>query len=520
MDVKLFEENNRLHEQIKLLEDQLTQQAKDRIELQHKEKILHSVFEVTQVGICITNKNGKFVEVNDAYCKIYGYKKEELVGKSFTIVVPPNLQSNAQKLHDEFIGGVPEIPMEWKVQRKDGTLLDVVVTAGLLIDEDGNRYKVTTVTDITEQKKTQELINRLGRILARSYNEIYIFDAKDLKIIQTNQGALQNIGYTEDEIKEKTFLNLTSKTSNLNVEKLSNPLRSKEKGIITSETVFQRKNGSTYDVEIRLQFMHHENPPVFVAIIQDISEKKKLIRVQEELRLASEIQTKLMPKEFPHVRGYDIAGKNIPSKEVGGDYFDFIQIDESTLAVCLGDVSGKGMPASLLMANLQAAVRGQTFLKSSPKECLTSANSLIYQNTNLERYVTFFYGILNIQNHSFTFSNGGHEFPLLLSRDGSKTSLETGGLILGYLQNYLFEEETVAFKLDDILVAFSDGIVEAQNDKEEMFGVKNLISVINSNRKHSAQDIIDKVFDDVYEFCANYEQLDDLSLIIIKRDSQ
>jgi PAS domain S-box-containing protein len=387
----------------------------------------------------------------------------------------------------------------------------------LLIDDKRNRYKVTSVTDITEQKKNQALINRFGRILARSYNEIYIFDAIELNIIQANQGAIQNIGYTANEIVEKTILDFASKISKLEFEEKTSLLKSKEKGIIDFETIFKRKNGSTYDVEIRLQYMHHEDGPVFVAIVQDITEKKRLIRVQEELHLAYEIQSKLMPKEFPKVEGYDIAGKNIPSKEVGGDYFDFIQIDDSQVAVCLGDVSGKGMPAALIMANLQAAIRGQSFLKSTPKECLTSANSLIYQNTDIERYVTFFYGILDSHNHSLTFSNGGHEFPLVLSKNGKKKVLEKGGLILGYLQDYAFEQETVQIEPDDIIVAFSDGIIEAQNTNEDFFGEERLISVINSNRTSSAQTIIDQVFNAVYEFCDNVDQMDDLSLIVIKR---
>jgi PAS domain S-box-containing protein len=434
------------------------------------------------------------------------------------LVLPKDQHAEAQQLHDQFIAGEPEIPIEWKVQRKNGTLLNVVVTAGLLIDEYGNRYKVTSVTDITKQKRAQELINRFGRILARSYNEIYLFDETELNIIQANQIAIQNIGYTPFEIKDKSILDFASKISKEEFEHLTSLLKSKERGIIDLETIFQRKNGSKYDVEIRLQYMHHEEPPIFVAIVQNITEKKKLIRVQEELRLATDIQVKLMPKKFPQVEGYDIAGKNIPSKEVGGDYFDFIKIDDSQIAVCLGDVSGKGMPAALLMANLQAAIRGQVFLKSTPTECLASANSLIYQNTDSDRYVTFFYGILHTDHHSMTFSNGGHEYPLLLSKDGKINTLEKGGLILGFVQEVEFEQETIPLRPDDIFVAFSDGIIDAHNNQDEMFGEENMISIINANRQHSAQKIIDNVFKAVYEFCEDHEQIDDLSLIIIKRE--
>ena len=129
-----------------------------------------------------------------------------------------------------------------------------------------------------------------------------------------------------------------------------------------------------------------------------LEEEQALLRMQEELRLAYEIQTNLLPARSPVIPGYEIAGRSIPAKEVGGDYFDFIHIDDHRLAFCLGDVSGKGMPAALLMSNLQATVRAQTTTDTTPGECVTNSNRLLYCSTTPEKFATFFYAILDIEN--------------------------------------------------------------------------------------------------------------------------
>jgi len=126
-----------------------------------KEKIMSAVFDQTAVGICLTDESGRFVEVNRAYCRIYGYSREELIGNPFTMVVPEEGRADAMALHDRFMEGEPEIPVEWLVMRKAGKKIHIVVTAALMIDEEGRRFKITTVTDITHQKKTQEKLDRM-----------------------------------------------------------------------------------------------------------------------------------------------------------------------------------------------------------------------------------------------------------------------------------------------------------------------------------------------------------------------
>jgi len=146
-----------------------------------------------------------------------------------------------------------------------------------------------------------------------------------------------------------------------------------------------------------------------------LEEEQALMQMQKEMQMAYDIQVNLLPKTPPILTGFDLAGISIPAQIVGGDYFDFIPVEENRLAICLGDVSGKGLPAALLMANLQATIRGQTLLKPLPKDCLNRSNKLLYQSTDRQKFATLFYGILDSENHQLCYSNAEHNRPFLFS---------------------------------------------------------------------------------------------------------
>ena len=143
--------------------------------------------------------------------------------------------------------------------------------------------------------------------------------------------------------------------------------------------------------------------------------EKAYARVQEEIRLAARIQIDLLPRSSPAVAGYEIAGMNYPAQIIGGDYYDFIPLGDDRLAVCLGDVSGKGLPASLLMANLQATLRGQTLFDASPAGCIRRSNKLLWESTGAEKFATVFFGILDPHDHRFGYVNAGQEIPFVLT---------------------------------------------------------------------------------------------------------
>ncbi len=249
-----------------------------------------------------------------------------------------------------------------------------------------------------------------------------------------------------------------------------------------------------------------------------LEEEQALIRMQEELRLAYEIQMNLLPKKAPVIKGYDIVGRSIPAKDVGGDYFDFILMNGDQLAFCLGDVSGKGMPAALLMANLQATIRSQTLLNPSSSNCLEHSNTHMYQNTGPEKFVTLFFGILDCGSHQMKYSNAGHNYPILFSEGKKPQCLESDGIVLGCLESFSFQEEQMSLSRGDIFVLYSDGITEAFNDREEEFGEKRLIQVVDENRSHTAERIMENILKAVRLHTGDSPQMDDITLIVIKRE--
>jgi sigma-B regulation protein RsbU (phosphoserine phosphatase) len=243
-------------------------------------------------------------------------------------------------------------------------------------------------------------------------------------------------------------------------------------------------------------------------------------RIEEELakvRLAARIQRDLLPQSPPAIPGYDIAGRSIPAQTVGGDYFDFLPLDERRIAMCVGDVSGKGLPASLLMANLQAAVRSQVLARASVSECLRRTNTLLYRSTDPGKFVTAFYAVLDFARGELCFSNAGHNPPLLFRGDGAAERLEVGGIVLGIMEDSEFQEGSRRLERGDLLVIYSDGVTEAMDANGEEFGEQGLAAVIRRSRAESAAEVLNAIVEAALEFSGDRLQTDDITLIVLKR---
>lgn len=286
-------------------------------------------------------------------------------------------------------------------------------------------------------------------------------------------------------------------------------------------TVYNKKNGERFnEADKRLLAILASQSAQIVENARLHEEEKQLLRMNEEVMVASRLQRHLLPEVPPAISGYEIAGKSIPARKVGGDYFDFIQVDDRRLVICLGDVCGKGLPASLLMANLQATIRAQSLLKTPVKECLGRSNSLLYRSTEPEKFASLFYGILDFRNHLFRFSNAGHNYPFLISQDGDPLRLQTGGPILGILEDCLFDEQEVQLSPGDLLMAFSDGISDAIDDRDEQFGEQRLATLVRENMELSAQELIERIVGAVELHCELTVRTDDMTVVVVKRTTQ
>jgi phosphoserine phosphatase RsbU/P len=248
-----------------------------------------------------------------------------------------------------------------------------------------------------------------------------------------------------------------------------------------------------------------------------LEEEQKLLILQEELKTAKEIQTNLLPMEFPNIDGYDFSAINIPAKEVGGDYFDFIKITETKIGFCLGDVTGKGLPAALLMANLQATLRGQTLYSVSCCESIQRANRLLYLSTDPTKFATLFFGIIETKNHNLTYCNAGHDYPFLITEDKRIIRLNTGGMLLGCLPEFPYQEEIIKVNKGSTLVLYSDGITEAMNEADEEFGEIRFQRILLDNLGNTSEKIIENILTAVRKHSGKRAQSDDITLMVIKR---
>ncbi len=292
-------------------------------------------------------------------------------------------------------------------------------------------------------------------------------------------------------------------------------VKSDLKGVLTA---FNKRGEEGFsDEDLRLLAIIAAQSSQVIENARLYEEEKAFLAMQEEVRLASKIQSELLPKAAPVLRGYEIAGKSIPAQVVGGDYFDFIALGEDRLAICLGDVTGKGLPASLLMANLQATLRGQSVLCPSPNECLTRSNRLLYLSTSPEKFATLFFAHLDSGNHTLHYSNAGHDFPFLFSDREAPDRLKSGGVMLGAFEEFAFEEGSVSMNPGDVLVISSDGISEAMNPNLEQFGEDRLQSVIQKHRGDPPSLLIDRIVEAVRAHAGTQPQSDDMTLIVVKR---
>ena len=283
-------------------------------------------------------------------------------------------------------------------------------------------------------------------------------------------------------------------------------------------TVYNKKTagGFTEDDQRLLAIIAGQSAQVIENARLHESEQA-LLRVKEEMRLAGQIQADLLPKVFPDLPGYDIAGRTLPAQEVGGDYFDFIRMDDHRICICLGDVSGKGLPASLLMANVQAMLRSQSILHAPPQLCMERANMLLLQCTGPEKFVTMFYGVLDLADHTLTYVNAGHELPYLFTAASEPVRLAAGGAPLGVIDRTPYEEQSVTVQPGDLLVVYSDGVTEAMNASGEFFGEERLRAILPGVSTLATREIASRVVAAVDAFVGSASVHDDLSLLILRR---
>src|ERR1044072_7243286 len=242
-------------------------------------------------------------------------------------------------------------------------------------------------------------------------------------------------------------------------------------------------------------------------------------RFERELALAREIQERLQAPAPPHVDGYELQGISFPCYEIGGDYYDFIEREDGRLVIALGDVSGKGTAAALLMSSLHAAVHAQSGSHDSLVDTISAVNRYLADNIPANRFVTLFYAELDPKSGSLSFLNAGHNPPLIVHSAGTVEQLASGGLPLGIKRDADYREGRTQLQHGDVLVIYSDGVTEAVSPSGEEFGPTRLYEVVSRNIEASAAGIRDRIESSLTKFSQGTSAADDITLVIVKRQS-
>jgi sigma-B regulation protein RsbU (phosphoserine phosphatase) len=259
-----------------------------------------------------------------------------------------------------------------------------------------------------------------------------------------------------------------------------------------------------------------ENADLMRKISDEVAQRERLNR---EVEIAREVQERLFPQKLPAIQGLDYAGYCRPALGVGGDYYDFLALPEGHLGVAIGDVSGKGIAAALMMASLQASLRGEaTRAPENLAAAVANVNRLVYEASSSNRYATFFYGQYDPRSRKFDYVNAGHNAPMLFHCSNGKwgvSRLDVGGTVVGLLENYQYQQGSANLAPGDLLIAFTDGISEAMNHAEEEWGEERLNATVEQCTGLEAKDIIQRIFQDADAFVAGAKQHDDMTLVVL-----
>jgi len=246
-------------------------------------------------------------------------------------------------------------------------------------------------------------------------------------------------------------------------------------------------------------------------LYRDSQEKRKL---EEELAIAREIQQALLPQPHKETGFVRACSQNLPCREVGGDYFDYFDLEDGRIGFALGDVAGKGMPAALLTSMLQGIFSAQTLLNLPLPSIISNVNKSLVRRGTGNRFVTFFFGILDVDG-TCTYTNAGHNPPYVLRRDGTMTELTEGGMVLGLFGSAQYESRTVALEPGDQIVLFTDGVVEARNTAGDEFGEERLRALLRESAGMTSEKIVERIHDAVMGFADKTPQHDDITMMVV-----
>jgi len=278
--------------------------------------------------------------------------------------------------------------------------------------------------------------------------------------------------------------------------------------------------------DIPLPGLGLERSPAFDALIRNLTwrfraaEARERERIEQELQVARRIQQELLPEETPELDGWRIATYYGPAREVGGDFYDFLELSSGRLGLVVGDATGHGMPAALVMATTRGMLRAVVQSLESPGEVLARVNEALVAEIPPSTFVTCFYAVLDPESASLSYANAGHDLPYLRHRGGGCEELRARGMPLGLMPGMSYEEKEIELDAGEAVLFYSDGLVEAHDPKGEMFGFPRLRELV-AEHGDEKRSLVDFLLEELYSFTGEgWEQEDDITLVTLERSAQ
>ncbi|BHH85346.1 SpoIIE family protein phosphatase [Desulforhopalus sp. 52FAK] len=453
----------------------------------------------------------------------FGYSPQEFFDGGIEykdIIHPDDMDRVKEEIVSHADSDVEEYTMIYRCITRSGDIRWVEDQTSVVRDEDGNKtHNQGVLFDITERKQAEDALRKSEekfRRIVETTSEGFVLMDEDLAVIDFNQAYCNLLGYSPEEIRGKSPFDVaTEEFKNYMLANRESLLQQEYRKI---EGSLVAKDGRHIPILIHGNTLRDDQGRTIgnMAFITDMTEHKKA------LMLAGEVQKSLLPQGEPAVKGLDIAGRNVSCDEIGGDYYDFIWRQESgkgPLGVVVGDISGHGVDSALLMTTARAFLRMRASQPGTSSEIISAMNSHLSKDVlETGRFMTLFYLSLDPESKSIEWIRAGHD-PALLYDPASDTfeELKGSGIALGVMDEVEYKiNKREGLVHDQIIAVGTDGIWEAFNPQEEMFGKKRLRELIRANASRSAGAILNTVYDELKHFTAGRKNEDDITLVIIK----
>ncbi|MEE9576592.1 MAG: PAS domain-containing protein [Gemmatimonadota bacterium] len=468
---------------------------------------------------------------NSRWFTMLGYEPGELEGLSWSeeseLAHPEDRPKFEQAWADHMEGRTPSYEMELRVRTKTGEWM-WILSRGRIVSRDENNAPLRVVgthVDINERKRAETRLRRQSAALNAAADGVFITDS-DGMILWVNPAFSELTGYSFDEaVGQNPRLLKSGVHDDAFYEHMWQTITS---GCVWSgEVVNKRKDGSLYTEEQSITPVRDADGEIvdYVAIARDITERKQMEgelerarqRMEEELNVGREIQMGMLPLIFPPYprrREFEVFALLEPAREVGGDFYDFFLLDDDHFCMCVGDVSGKGVPAALFMAVTKTLIKSRASNDYSPASILTHVNSEISRSNDASMFVTIFLGILNLNSGELLYSNAGHNPPYIRRAHGELIRLDARhGPVIGAVEDMVYGQDEVILTGGDLFFAYTDGVTEAMNEEQRLYDESRLVELLSSCDSNDAEAVVRDTLEGIRSFQGGATQADDITIL-------